>query len=50
MLLEEKAAVLVAYSTRGRLWVIRDWGETAADEAISAAPRLRPKFAMQSKS
>jgi hypothetical protein len=30
-------------------WVIRDWRGTAADQAISAVPRLRPNFAMPPK-
>jgi hypothetical protein len=30
-------------------WVIRDWGETTADQAISGRPRLLPVLAMQPK-
>jgi hypothetical protein len=30
-------------------WVIRDWVETTADQAISGIPRLRPVLAMQPK-
>jgi hypothetical protein len=29
------------------LWIKRDWGEPTAGSAMSAVPRLRPRFEVQ---